>query len=944
MATGPADTVTVELQLGGAWVDVSASVSMDSQDGVTVRPACRASEFDDIQPGSCSFVLLNRDGRWTPDNPTSPYYPNLTEGAGVRVTVTKGAVVSRRFLGQITALEPSWPEGNVAGGQVAVTAADALAQASGRTLRSNLTEAVDYLANQAVAYPVLRAPIVTTSWSGASGHSITIPAGTFASDLMVLIVSSQQASNITITSGGWTIAANGWIGVSGQIATKVATAGDTPGTAVTWTSASTTGFAALAVIKRGTYDPSQVPPLTSPRHVDVQALNGTGGSSTLMATAPAHTMVLHAAMVIGSGLTLTHSRGATEIAGGDTGTATWLLAQDLYDSPGAGPNEWCSWSWDGVNRNYALLSVEIVGPTPGLSGWDYWPCDDGDGATVLRNANRDGSPLQIVQHITGQGQLSLGQADGMVTLTRGSWPIQLDGMLTFETGPDGYGPAVMASVMPSTQLQTGLWLRTTQDLGAAGNFSTIAIAYDAGGNVVFRLRLVSYGTFHEIDAVSPNYTTVMRALGSVNDGRWHSLTAFPDGTGGFFWFGDGWGFGATASSDIDPSQIATIVYGGSLIPKAPGKQDHCYRGDLAGMHWMSNQQRIGGVEAYGELYVDAATDRWTDLGSWGSTYWPGGVTADPALTSATQVARRDYTGTSLTDALADVARTVGGVWRADYTSQTLTLTAAASLRSPTPAVTIDLAGDADGAPTRRRAVDSRPTRVTVTSPMGTGLAVDDAAEAAGRRLDEQVDSCSPSVTAATILAGARLNRSVALRITQLAVDLAGAVNDLWAPLMALQVGDRIRLTSHPAVDGATQVDVYAAGWTERYAEASAVWTLDTTPADAPSDGLWDDTDRGRFGEDPGSMTVTGGTALGNTGTGTIVVTTLAGHPVLSPLAGDYPLTLDWSGEAVTVTSAPGSSTSPQTLTVTGRGAAGTVARSHATGEAIGVWHTAAWTL
>jgi hypothetical protein len=133
------------------------------------------------------------------------------------------------------------------------------------------------------------------------------------------------------------------------------------------------------------------------------------------------------------------------------------------------------------------------------------------------------------------------------------------------------------------------------------------------------------------------------------------------------------------------------------------------------------------------------------------------------------------------------------------------------------------------------------------------------------------------------------------------------------------------------------------GVVEEYGEGVARWTIDTAPADDPAEGVFDDDTRGRFSGVPGTMTVTSGTAVSGTGTGTIVVTTGAGGVPLSNAAGDYPLTLDWSGELVTVTAAPASSTSPQTLTVTARGVAPSIARVHSAGDPIDVAYPATFT-
>ena len=190
----------------------------------------------------------------------------------------------------------------------------------------------------------------------------------------------------------------------------------------------------------------------------------------------------------------------------------------------------------------------------------------------------------------------------------------------------------------------------------------------------------------------------------------------------------------------------------------------------------------------------------------------------------------------------------------------------------------------------------------------------------------------------------RTNATAKLSLEQLTVDLANTGNDLWASTLALELGVRIRLSNLPSTYyGWTYADVYPYGWTEEWDQQRAKFTFDTEPADAPPEGYVDDATYGRTSGDSGTATVTSGTAVGTTGTGTMVVTTSTG-PALSNAAGDYPQDFDWNGERVTVTAAPAAAASPQTLTITARGVAPSVARSHSAGEPITPWLQATATL
>jgi hypothetical protein len=66
-----------------------------------VGPGGRTTEFDDVGPSTCTLVLRNDDGRFTPDSAGSPYYPDVIEGRRLRVTVIKSDTYG--FTGLVSA-------------------------------------------------------------------------------------------------------------------------------------------------------------------------------------------------------------------------------------------------------------------------------------------------------------------------------------------------------------------------------------------------------------------------------------------------------------------------------------------------------------------------------------------------------------------------------------------------------------------------------------------------------------------------------------------------------------------------------------------------------------------------------------------------------------------------------------------------------------------------
>lgn len=74
----------VDLQLAGAWTDITADVRVDQ--GVTITRG-RANEASRPDPQMCALKLKNRDGRYSPRNPTSPYFGLLGRNTPLRVGV-----------------------------------------------------------------------------------------------------------------------------------------------------------------------------------------------------------------------------------------------------------------------------------------------------------------------------------------------------------------------------------------------------------------------------------------------------------------------------------------------------------------------------------------------------------------------------------------------------------------------------------------------------------------------------------------------------------------------------------------------------------------------------------------------------------------------------------------------------------------------------------------
>lgn len=74
------------------WTDITPWVRID--DGIRIVRG-RGDEQSEARPGTLAFTLDNRDGRFTPSHPGSPYHPNVRKGVPIRCTV---AAVAKNYV------------------------------------------------------------------------------------------------------------------------------------------------------------------------------------------------------------------------------------------------------------------------------------------------------------------------------------------------------------------------------------------------------------------------------------------------------------------------------------------------------------------------------------------------------------------------------------------------------------------------------------------------------------------------------------------------------------------------------------------------------------------------------------------------------------------------------------------------------------------------------
>lgn len=202
MAAGKPTTLYVEIEFtAGVWTDVTGSVNLNAS-SVTIQRG-RASSVEDATPGTLSFTLDNSDGTFTPDNPLSTYYPNVTEGKRVRVRVTK-STTSTRFVGRIATIDPEYPQ-VPEDAVVRVTAVDLLGDLERYTMRPLVTEAATRQAGSVSYFPLTEpegASFASAAYAyNASGQALTrlVPMGPGVVDWgRATGVGTDSASSVTL--------------------------------------------------------------------------------------------------------------------------------------------------------------------------------------------------------------------------------------------------------------------------------------------------------------------------------------------------------------------------------------------------------------------------------------------------------------------------------------------------------------------------------------------------------------------------------------------------------------------------------------------------------------------------------------------------------------------------------------------------------------------------
>ncbi|MEU8713622.1 hypothetical protein [Streptomyces sp. NPDC048663] len=122
------------------WTDISTFVDLAT--GVTIARGA-SDELSETQPGTATLRLGNEDGRFTPDNAASPYFPFVRDGAPIRISAVVMPTLSGSAPYPIAQLGDAFDDGRVNSGVWVTNTGGAGVETSEAHLRITVAPGID---------------------------------------------------------------------------------------------------------------------------------------------------------------------------------------------------------------------------------------------------------------------------------------------------------------------------------------------------------------------------------------------------------------------------------------------------------------------------------------------------------------------------------------------------------------------------------------------------------------------------------------------------------------------------------------------------------------------------------------------------------------------------------------------------------------------------------
>jgi hypothetical protein len=569
------------------------------------------------------------------------------------------------------------------------------------------------------------------------------------------------------------------------------------------------------------------------------------------------------------------------------------------------------------------IQEELTPDAPAL----WWPLTDPEGSTQAAQAIGGAYPLAVTAGPApltfGDNGPGVGDGPGVKFAPTGS-----------AIGQYLQGPIAQLTVANYT---VEVWINAGLALPAWGGIENI-LALRASGNDSFTvLWLDAAGLPNAVVAGGSTIT----GPASLADGGWHHIAVTSVSSGLTTLYVDGVSVATTAAGFSGVTQRFMIG------EASPGSGDARFQGNIGQVAIYTvalSAARIAAHAATANGYSGDTTDQRIAryLGFAGLT------AADWTLDAGqTTVGTYPQAGKSVVQACQDMATTEGGgaaFWvrpagavrfanrrYRDATTPVLTLDALVDLDATVYDTAYDETTLVNTSTASRSAESGTLSTQTYTDevsaaqpPDGFGLA-DDGGVTTYTLSDQDALNLAQSHVAGNAFPGFRLD--------QVAANLHASTSSKYAALAAVEIGKRIKIANlPPGAAPLSTLDQFVEGWTEYPHPNTYRVVFDTSPVGTERMKL--NATYGKLGCDGQTLS----TALPNSPASTnVVIATAVGKPPFTGVSGEYPTKIKVGEEVITLPTAPGGATSPQTFTGCLRGQEGTLPAAQAAGSVITLW-------
>lgn len=589
----------------------------------------------------------------------------------------------------------------------------------------------------------------------------------------------------------------------------------------------------------------------------------------------------------------------------------------------------------------------------------------------LLQVAKDSAPITLFPLTEPQGSLSAIDYFGGSGSLRGSSVGVGTGTITFgQAGPgngDGTGvqltattvsngrylvtSTLPASIGSSTATTLQAWVQRPTNPSAVEAVCSLEAVHGNllitnGPNYGRVLQLTTSGFAQFTDEAGDTIT----GSASICDGGWHLLTVtYSGGTSTLYVDGVSVGTVSTTGSGT-PSTFRTLRVGQTAL--GSGLASACLSGFVGYVSIYTSALtalQVAAQSTAGDGYAGESTgariQRWLTTAGLTSANW----NLDPGVAI---VGTYPQSGKTVFDACQDMVASEGGGAAFYQTPDGKIRFADRNYRRPAaPLLTVDAGADLDAsalAPaldlttlvnssTANRASESGTQSSQTWEDLGSIGQFDES--------DDTVTTYTQDDDDALHLAQYHVatQSTPGLRLPQITIDLLTATSSgLYAAVAGVQIGDRIRVVNlDSGVSPVSQLDVLAEGWTETVGIDQYKIVYDGSPADNPPFMIWGGTGAYSRWQCSGQTLTSTITAAA---TALSITTSGAGNPTFTTASTAYPMNIKIGQEVITLQTAPGGSTSPQSFTGVLRGQQGTPASAQTASSLITLYPALRWAL